>query len=441
MVTYFMNRMTQQKRPFKPINRVETYVYWQGGLMITIGKIPQKVKAFFQPNKNKVSAHVYSYYCNLVLAICISHRSTIGRLVTLLRNTTHRTNHGEFLWRSEFDEMAVVGIQAKAVLKRLYHKKCNDCLLILDDTQTIKRAKKMQAVGKIHHHATGTYRMGHTILKACLFYRGITIPLGSWLYVKKEHAKELAIPFKKLTELAGQIVLGAEIPDTFHVTVLFDAFYLCPAVVNACQKRQWRYIGVSKSNRWLTVHSIQHKVGTYGKNILARTGRWYSMQGLRKTSRYKLAQRVGTMNKLGRVKVVFSKRRNDRTVVALVTNDIGLSMKKIVRLYLKRWAIEVMIKEQKQHLGLGDYRVWRYRAIVRHLCLVDSAYACLTHVGMDDQRAQGDKNETKDMLSVPPISQLKARMQQILWRQEVQNVIKVSHDKKVIRRLEKLLAA
>ena len=105
--------------------------------MITIGKIPQKVKAFFQPNKNRVSAHVYSYYCNLVLAICLSHRSTIGRLVTLLRNATHRTNHGEFLWRSEFDARAIVNGQAGGILKRLYHKRCKDCLLLLDDTQTI----------------------------------------------------------------------------------------------------------------------------------------------------------------------------------------------------------------------------------------------------------------------------------------------------------------
>ncbi len=147
------------------------------------------------------------------------------------------------------------------------------------------------------------------------------------------------------------------------------------------------------------------------------------------------------MNKLGEVKVVFSKRRNDRNVIALVTNDLRLSMKKIVSRYLKRWAIEVMIKEQKQHLGLGDYRVWRYRAIVRHLSLVDSAYACLTHVGLNDQRAQGHKNDTKNMLSLPPISQLKTRMQEIVWDQEVQNVIKVSHDKKVVRRLEKLLVA
>ena len=409
--------------------------------MVTIGKIPQKVKTFFKPTKNNVSAHVYSYYCNLVLAICISHGSTIDRLVKLLRNTTHRTNHGEFLWRSEFGEMAVVTDQADAILKRLYKKGCKDCLLIIDDTQTIKRAKKMQAVGKLYHHASGKYCMGHTIVKACLFYRGVTIPLGSWLYVKKEHAKALDVPFKKLTELAGQIVLDADIPDKFDVTVLFDAFYLCPTVANACKKRKWRYIGVSKSNRWLTVNSIKHKVGKYGKNILYRTGRWHSIKGLRKTSSYKLAQRVGTMNKLGEVKVVFSKRRNDHTVIALVTNDIRLSIKKVVSHYLKRWAIEVMIKEQKQHLGLGDYRVLRYRAIVRHLCLVDSAYACLTHVGINDQRAQGYKNDTKDMLSLPPISQLKSRMRQIIWNQEVQNVIKVSHDKKVIRRLEKLLAA
>lgn len=299
----------------------------------------------------------------------------------------------------------------------------------------------MQAVGKIHHHATGKYCYGHTILKACLWYRGVTIPLGSWLYIKKEHAKTLKMPFQKLTTLAGDIVRQADIPECFDVTVLFDAFYLCPVVVNACKERKWRYISVSKSNRWLTVHSTQHKVGSYGKNLLYRTGRWYRIQGLRKTSSYKLVQRIGMMNKLGRVKVVFSKRRGDRAVIALVTNDLKLSMKKTVSRYLKRWAIEVMIKEQKQHLGLGDYRVLRVQAIVRHLCLVDSAYACLTHVGIESQRAQGNKEEAKDMLSVNSISQLKAQMRRMIWQQEVQNVIKFSHEKSVIRRLEKLLAA
>lgn len=433
--------MIQQEQPRMPISVVLSNAYKHGGCMITIGKIPQKVNLFFKPIHTSVSAHVYAYYCSLVVALCVSRGSTIERLVELLRGSPHRTNHGEFLWRSHFDEGAMVQSTALALLKRLYKKGHQDCLLILDDTQTLKRAQKMQAVGKLHHHATGKYALGHTIVKACLHYRGVTIPLGSRLYVKKEHAQTVGVRFHKLTELAGEMILNAGIPDRFKVTVLFDAFYLCPAVVNVCKQRKWHYIGVSKANRWFTVNAQKHKIGSYGRNLLNRTGVWYSLQGLRKTSRYKLVQRIGTMNKLGAVKVVFSKRRNDRTVIALVTDDLRASMKKIVSRYLKRWAIEVMIKEQKQHLGLGDYRVWRYRAIVRHLSLVDSAYACLTHVGLQDQRAQGDKNETKDMLSVPPISRLKARMHQIIWRQEVQHVIKISHEKTVIRRLEKLLAA
>ena len=431
----------QQEQPRMPISVLLSNTYTHGGCMITIGKIPQKVKLFFKPIQTTVSTHVYAYYCSLVVAICVSHGSTIERLVDLLRGSPHRTNHGEFLWRSTFDETAVVGTQSLAMLKHRYKKGHNDCLVIIDDTQTIKRAKKMQAVGKLHHHATGKYGTGHTIIKACLYYRGVTIPLASRLYVKKEDAQAVGVRFQKLTDLAGKMILNAGIPDRFKFTVLFDAFYLCPAVANVCKQRNWHYIGVSKTNRWFSVNSQKHKIGSYGRNLLNRTGICFSLQGLRKTGRYKLVQRVGTMNKLGTVKVVFSRRRGDRSVTALVTDDLRTSMKKIVSRYLKRWAIEVMIKEQKQHLGLGDYRVWRYRAIVRHLSLVDSAYACLAHVGLQDQRAQGDKNETKDMLSVPPISQLKARMHQIVWRQEVQNVIKVTHEKSVIRRLEKLLAA
>jgi len=45
------------------------------------------------------------------------------------------------------------------------------------------------------------------------------------------------------------------------------------------------------------------------------------------------------------------------------------------------------------------------------------------------------------MLSVAPISELKAQMQRIVWRQEVHNVIHITYEKSVVHRLEKLLAA
>jgi len=430
----------KQKQLRLPISIVQTTTYLQGSCMITIGKIPKKLQSFFKPAKKQVSEHVYGYFWSMVLSICISHGSTIDKLVKSLRNSTHRTNHGEFLWRSIWDESVVTQQIALDMITNLFNKKDRHLFFIIDDTQTLKRAKKMQAIGKLHHHATGKYGTGHTILKVCLYYRGVTIPWTSLLYIKKEHAGELEIPFYKLTELAAQAIRDAALPEKFNVTVLFDAFYLCPNVVNACKDRKWHYIGVGKSNRWFTVGSVKRKLAKYGGNVLRNSGIWCNIAGLRKTKKYRLAERIGKLNKLGTVRIVFSRRKGENKHIALVTDDLRASMKTIVAYYLKRWSIEMLIKDEKQHLGLGDYRVKRYQAVVRHLHLVDCAYACLTHIGIKTYRAQG-QNKSNNVLRLEPISKLKDRMRRIVWQENVQDVIKHSHEKPVIRRLEKLLAA
>ena len=430
----------KQKQPHMPICILTIGTYKHGGYMVTIGKIPKKLQSFFRPVKKRVSEHVYGYFWSMVMSICISHGCTIDKLVKSLRNNTHRTNHGEFLWRSIWDESIVIQQIALDMLKSMFNKKDRQLFLIIDDTQTLKRAKKMQAVGKLHHHATGKYGTGHTILKVCLYYRGVTIPWASLLYVKKEHADKLEVPFCKLTELAGQIIRKAALPEIFKVTVLFDAFYLCPNVVHACKERKWHYISVGKSNRWFTVGSVKRKLAKYGRNVLRNSGLWCNVTGLRKTKKYRLAERIGRLNKLGTVKIVFSRRNRENKHIAIVTDDLSASMMKIVADYLKRWSIEMLIKDEKQHLGLGDYRVLRYRAVVRHLHLVDCAYACLTHLGLKAQCAQG-QNKTKKVLRLETISKLKDRMRRIVWQENVKDVIKYSHEKPVIRRLEKLLAA
>jgi len=409
--------------------------------MVTIDRIPSKARAFFRPLRNRFSQAAWDHFWGLVLAICISHGTTVERLAALLRGSTHRTNHGEFYWRSDWEESAVLQAIALDTLKRLHRKKDRRVFFILDDTQTLKRAKKMDAVGKLFHHATGTYGQGHTILKACLYYRGVTIPWGSWIYIKKEQAKGLQQPFRKLTELAAEAIRQASIPEHFHVTVLFDAFYLCPRVVHACRQRHWHFISVGKSNRRFTVGSLPHQLGRYGRNLLRRRVPCCAIQGLRKRRTYRLTARIGHLSKIGTVKVVFSRRHGERNLVALVTDQLGTSARSIVAAYLKRWAIELLIKDEKQHLGLGDYRMRRYQAVVRHLHLVDIAYACLTHVGLTAARAQGQQTQTKKELRLEPIRQLKERMHRMLWQDAVHDVVRHSHEKPVIRRLEKLLAA
>jgi SRSO17 transposase len=408
--------------------------------MITIGHLPRRTQAFFKGLAGQFSRRAYGHFWGLVLAMTIGHASTVERLAKLLRGSTHRTNHGEFLWRSAWSESGILQQIALDTLKRLHRKDAGPCYLILDETQTLKRAKKMSGVRPLYHHASGKYGTGHTMVKACLYYRGVTIPWATALCLRPEDAQKEDEVFLTQTALAASIIHNADLPEDLKVTVLFDSYYLCDVVADACGARGWHYIGVGKGNRNLTVDGQKRKLESYGRNVLGRNGQWRNVEGLRKSGRYCLASRVGFMKKLGEVKVVFSRRRNERKIVALVTDDLGASMTSIVADYLKRWAIELLIKDEKQQLGLGDYRVLRYRAVVRHLHLVDIAYACLTRLALDGRDEQGQRKSDK-VLRLPPISDLKARMRQVAWQEALDDVVKHSHEKPVLRRLQQLLAA
>jgi SRSO17 transposase len=423
-----------------PITLVPARRYRGGSRVLTIGRMPARLKRFFTPVRDHFGAPAYGHFWRLVVALTVCHGATIERLAASLRDTTHRTKHGEFLWKSLWEESWVVQQVVLDTLKRLYRRDGGPCAFIIDETQTLKRAKKMAGVTKLYHHATGQYGTGHTILKTCLLYRGVVLPLGSWLWLKPEHARREHLTFWTLTGLAARAIHEAVLPAHLTVRVLFDAYYLCGVVAQACRARGWHYIGVAKSNRNLVIHGVTHRVDAFGRNVLRRGGRWQRIEGLRTSRTYRVAERVGSMKKLGEVKVVFSRRRGEQKVVALVTDDLGAPAKRVVGDYLKRWAIELLIKDQKQHLGLGDYRVLRYRAVDRHLHLVDVAYACLTHLALTAPGAQGHKKKTS-MLHLPPISALKARMRQVVWQEGIRDVIHHAHEKPVIRRLERLLAA
>ena len=407
--------------------------------MCTIGRIPRCLSSFFRPHHEHFSQTAWPHFWGLAVAMAVATVHTVERLNERLSGHTHRTNDGEFLWRSEWNESGVLREMALDTLRRL-HRKGETLYLILDDTQTLKRAKKMEAVGRLYHHADKTYRTGHTILKASLYYRGVTMPWASCLYIKKEDAPKLKRRFVKLTEMAAAVVREADLPADRNITVLFDAYYLCPTVVQAVEPRGWHSIRVGKSNRRFCVGRQSHRLSTYGPNVRRRSGQGVKITGLRKTHTYRVAERIGSLKKLGDVKIVFSRRRGDRQSVALVTHDRARPARRVVADYLRRWSIELLIKDEKQQRGLGAYRVLRYRAVVRHLHLVDVAYACLTHLGLKTHGAQGQSKRQR-VLRLPPIRQLKADLQRALWNDAVKDVVKVSHERRVIRRLEKLLVA
>ena len=47
----------------------------------------------------------------------------------------------------------------------------------------------------------------------------------------------------------ADVIAGLELPGGARPIVLFDSYYLCHEVAQACEQRGWKYVGVAKKNR------------------------------------------------------------------------------------------------------------------------------------------------------------------------------------------------
>jgi hypothetical protein len=116
--------------------------------MVTLGRIPRMAQAFLRPLRTYFGRPAWDHFWGLVLALTVSRGGRIDRLAKKRRGSTHRTNHGQFLWRSDWSETAIMPQVALDLLRSLHRKNGGACYFIIDDTQTLKRAKKMDAGGE-----------------------------------------------------------------------------------------------------------------------------------------------------------------------------------------------------------------------------------------------------------------------------------------------------
>ncbi len=389
--------------------------------MPKITRYPFFGKRFFRQARKLLGSCQFQHLWRILIAIAGMHgRRSLKRIEGLTNKERTRQAISYFLTQAQWDAPELLWQTALDRLTQLGFRPGDPLYFVLDDTQKRKRGKRMAAVSKIFLHAEKVYAHGHTILGAVLIYRQVVIPCAVRLWASETRCAEgleaepgARLKFRKLTYLAADLIgdLQAHLPDA-RPLVLFDSYYLCPAVTQACVAAGYRFISVAKKNRNFSPDgrpNDRRKLSRYGAGVLAREGRPVSVQG----KRHLLAQRVGGLSKAGRVKLVFSRRPGERAWVPLVTNELRWSAKTIVGHYLARWGIELLFKMSKQYLGLGDYQLLEYRGVVRYLHLVMIAYLLLTHLALVADAKACAKRLTP--LRLPSTQQLQELLRSQLW--------------------------
>lgn len=406
-------------------------------------RFPAFGKRFFRRARQLIGCCHFAHLWRVVVALAASTgRPSLRKLEKLTDRRRARQSVAFFLTKAQWDAPELLRQTALDTLVKLGWKPGQTVYVVLDDTQQKKRAKRMDAVSKIFLHAEKVYAQGHTILGCALVYRGVVIPYAVRLWASQEFCQSTQKPsypdepvaFRKLTELAADALRSVELEKAI---VLFDAYYLCPAVLQACHEKGFPFIGAVKKNRNFFPDGRprdKRKVGTYGKRVLDREGRWRNVAG----KPHRLAERVGRLSRAGRVKLVFSRRRRETSWIALATNGLRWSAQAVVGHYRSRWPIEVLFKMSKQHLGLGDYQLLRYRGVERHLHLVLIAHLLLTHLAAETADAQAPPPDCTKPLRLPSIPQLKQLLRSKLFDDAVASLENSQRYRHVAKKIKQL---
>jgi SRSO17 transposase len=380
---------------------------------MNIDQLPTFLKPFFRPFRAGLTAPQFAHLWALLVALVLNVRtSKLVHLARLLPCSTHRTRHGAFLAVSEFDAPCLLGEAVTRLLERFNPRPGETIDLILDDHRIAKRGRKMDRLSKIWDHKQQKFVHGHIVLFAAICFRGIVMPIR--LHLQKPKGQP-GPRYRKLTDLAAEMVRQFEPPAGLKVHVLFDAFYLCPQVVRACEARGFTWFSVASKNRRFRRDGEKgkgRKIADLAPGLIRHHGRFVRMKRSRGTARLKIALVDGYLSRIGRVRMVVSKRPQEtwKTTIAIVTNATGTDARAIVAIYERRWNIEVLFKDLEQSLGLSDYQMLHERAIVNHLHLVCLAHLLLTHHAMDCIGEQAILSNTE--VRLPSVEQRIANLRQ-----------------------------
>jgi SRSO17 transposase len=407
-----------------------------------ISSLPRCCKRFFHGFRRGLAPDQFAHFWRLVVLLAaLQGRRNLSTMTEASGRRRTRQAVAHFLEQDGWDAAALLRTKALETLRQLGWRAGHTLYVVLDDTQKRKRAKRMDAVQKLFLHAEKVYAPGHTFVACTLVYRGVAIPYAVRLWAPPAFCHRATqrgaapMPYRKTTELAADMLATLVLPSAGRVIVLFDSFYLCPVVLRACEARKFAWVSVAKKNRNFFPDGRprdRRKLGSYGRNVLRRQGRNVRVQG----KAHRLAERVGRLSRAGEVKLVFSRRGHEKAWVVLATNQRQWSAKTIVAHYLQRWGIEVLFKMSKQHLGLGDYQVLRYRAVENHLHLVLIAYLLLTHRALQTPDAKAKLKDSNSVLRLPSIPKLQQDLRTTLWQEALEDLEHSASPRAFVRRIK-----
>jgi hypothetical protein len=347
----------------------------------------------------RLSKPQWRHVLNIVDAlITATGTKTLARLNSLLIETTDVSNVADTFRIGSWDATNILApLQAWLIkhilmlLQRLPEEK-RFLLVNLDDSLLIKDPDTSHLEGVGWHYDHNAHHRGRKKDQNALAYLLCNIVVGDQHftvdirpYLKEKTVRQLnrqrpkgkRLHFRSKPELAKRILrdLRAMLPTDVRVYVQFDAWFTSAKLLKYIERQGWYTIARIRSNRRIDRDSLQSRFGS----LKHRRYHHVKVGAADKQRTYLVRETTGHLKGLSfPVRVWESKRHyRDTHPAYIVCTDLSVSPQAGARYYAKRWSCEIDNWYLKEKLGLGDFRLQSYEAIVKYMAVVQLAWVYL----------------------------------------------------------------
>lgn len=264
-------------------------------------------------------------------------------------------------------------------------------VFIVDDSLYDRnRSKKVELLSRIHDHNAKRFMCGFRMLTLG-WSDGITYLPVSFSLLSSSKEKNRLFPMRKdidkrtngfkrraesirkSTQVLIELVAQAKAADIVAEYLLFDSWFSFPATIIRLLEEKVHVICMLKAMK--TTYGYQGEQMTLNelyKSLRKRTGRAKILASCVVT----LGSTVDGTAIMS--KIVFVRDRSSRNWLALLSTDVSLADEEIIKLYKRRWDIEVFFKITKSFLNLAkEFQSRSYDALVAHTTIVFARYIML----------------------------------------------------------------
>ena len=264
-------------------------------------------------------------------------------------------------------------------------------VLIADDTLYLRdRSKRVELLARVHDHNTKRYHRGFRMLTLGWSDGSSFVPMFfSMLSSAKEENRLAAMrqdldkrtngykrrqeSMKKSPDVLVELVKVAMVAGTKARYLLFDSWFSHPATVRRIHALGMHTICMLKDSK--TRYTFQ------GENMtLKELFNWVRKRPGRAKILASVMVTIGEDDKGNPVaaKIVFVRDRSKKSWLGILSTDTELADEEIVRLYGRRWDIEVFFKMSKSFLNLAkECQSRSFDALVAHTTVVLCRYIIL----------------------------------------------------------------